>query len=490
MTTDAGRSPDLGHQVRRGLAWSTLNNVALRAGTFAVGVVLARLLTPDQFGVYAVAFTVQAVLVTLADLGLSADLIRQPDPDRHAPTVGTLGLVSGVLLTATMAASSHALASLLGSPAAAPVIAALSLTLALAGAGVVPYAYLQRRFQQKALFAIALVDVIISTTVTIGLVTLADWGPMALAAGRVAAQTVTLVLLFVLSRTRPRYAVQRDLVGPVLRYGAPIAAANMLSWALLNLDNVVIVRVAGTTALGLYVLAFNISNWPMSVIGQVVRSIALPAFSRSTGQRSLERAVALTWGLALPAGAALAALATPLVVVVYGARWHDAVPALVALALFGSLRVVFDLAVAYLLAGGASGAVLVVQVLWFFTLIPAMIVGTRSHGIAGGGWAHLIVSVLVILPAYAVCLRRAGVAIAPLGRALVPPLVAAAPAAAAGYLATRVVDPPALQLALGLVAGGGCYAGLLGRRLLRLARTDRPPPDSVPTTAAAAVVTQ
>ena len=85
----------LTQQIRRGLAWSSLNNLVLRAGSFLVGIVLARLLTPEQFGVYAIALTVQAVLMTLADLGLSADLVRSDDPERRAPSVGLLGLVSG-----------------------------------------------------------------------------------------------------------------------------------------------------------------------------------------------------------------------------------------------------------------------------------------------------------------------------------------------------------------------------------------------------------
>ena len=78
-------APDLGGQVRRGLAWSTVSNLMLRAGSLAVGIVLARLLTPSEFGVFAVALTVQAVLITLADLGLSADLIRTDDPAARAP---------------------------------------------------------------------------------------------------------------------------------------------------------------------------------------------------------------------------------------------------------------------------------------------------------------------------------------------------------------------------------------------------------------------
>ncbi|MFC4784703.1 oligosaccharide flippase family protein [Nocardioides sp. MAHUQ-72] len=463
--------PELADKIRRGIGWSTLNNLVLRAGSFAVGIVLARVLTPEQFGVYAVALTVQTVLMTLADLGLSADLIRSSEPQRRAPSVGALGLVSGTVLALLMALSASSIAQLMGSPESTTVIALLSVTLVLAGAGVVPYAMLQRDFRQRALFGIAAVDFALSTIATLLLLHL-GWGVVSLAIGRIVAQLSTLVLQFLMSGVRPAYRFDREVVGSVLRFGVPLAGANMLSWALLNLDNVVIARAAGPISLGFYALAFNMSTWPMSAVGQVVRSVALPAFAR-TGERgagleSLRRGLALTWALALPAGAALAVLAVPLVTVVYGERWTPAVPVLAALGLFGALRVVFDLVVAFLLARGASRPVLWIQALWFVTLLAVMVPAVRWFGIAGGGWAHLAVSVGVILPAYLLALRREGVAVGRLLLALWPPVPAAVAAGLGGSWVVHHVDSPALALVLGATAGAALYAGLVFRWVLRL----------------------
>ena len=66
----------LGGAVRRGLVWSSINSALLRLGSLLLGIVLARLLAPDEFGIYAIALTVQSVLITLADLGMSVDLVR------------------------------------------------------------------------------------------------------------------------------------------------------------------------------------------------------------------------------------------------------------------------------------------------------------------------------------------------------------------------------------------------------------------------------
>lgn len=468
--------------VRRGLAWSTLSNLALRTGGLVVGVVLARLLTPEQFGVYAVALAVQVVLMTLADLGLGVDLVRTDDPDRIAPTVATVGLLGGAVLSGLMVLSAHPLAHLLGSPESGTVIAMLAATVLLAAAGVVPYAMLCRRFQQRTLFMIALVDFAVSTVLTIGLVQ-AGYGIISLAIGRIAAQTVTLVLQFVLSGTRPRYAFDRDIARSVLRFGVPIATANMLSWALLNIDTIVIAKIAGPMALGFYFLAFNVSSWPMSAIGQIARSVALPAFARipdRRGDTSLAVGVALAWALALPAGALLAALAVPLINAVYGPTWQPAAQVLAALGLFGALRVVFDMMAAYLLARGASGAVLRIQVIWFVTLIPAMIAGTHWFGIAGGGWAHLVVALAITLPTYVVAARRSGADIRRLMAVLWPPVVAAVPASLAGFAMAQAFEAPVVALLTGGVVGAVVYLALIFRWLRSILLTATRPDTSAP----------
>lgn len=477
--------PALQSQVRRGLAWSTVSNLVLRLGSLSVGIILARLLTPEQFGIFAVALTVQTVLVTLADLGLSADLIRVEDPQRRAPTIATLGLVAGGLLTAVMVLTGQFTADLLGSPEAGGVITVLAFTLVLSGAGVVPYAMLQRRFEQKKIFAISVVDFVLGTGITLALV-VAGWGVMALAVSRICAQVSTTVLQFVLSKVRPRFGIDRSLLGPVLRFGLPVAGANMLSWALLSIDNVVIARLAGAGALGFYVLAFNISNWPISAIGQVIRSVSLPAFARSAGTQedtSLPTALALTWAVGLPAGALLAVLSVPLVEFVYGAKWFPAAPVLAALGLFGSLRLLFDVVAAYLLARGRSGAVLWVQVLWFAALVPAMVAATGNFGIVGGGWAHLAVGLGIVAPAYLLVLHRIGLSPAGLLRALWLPTAAMVPAWFAAHFASEAGSSPLASLFFGGLAGAGAYGLLVSFWLKGILRGVRPgtlPAGSVP----------
>lgn len=458
MTTTSFRG-----RVGSGLAWSTVNSLVLRVGNFVVGIFLARLLAPEQFGVFAVALTVQAVLMTLADLGMSTDLIRSDDPGAKAPTVATLAIATGTALTITMAVSAQSLADLLGSSDAGPVIAVLSCSLLLASAGVVPYATLQREFAQKNLFIIALVEFFAGTVLTVVLV-LAGWGVMGLAVARLVSQAITLVLQFMLTGQRPQFGFDPAMAPEILRYGVPVAGANMLSWALLNIDNVAVSRLAGPVALGFYFLAFNVSNWPMSALGQVVRSVAVPAFSRiakGRNDQSLAVVAGPVWAVSLLAGLMLAVLSGPLIELLYGEKWLPAAEILVWLGLFGAIRTLFDLSASYLLSRGAAKATLLVQVAWISALCPLVFTAMALGGPSGVGMAHLATALCVVVPAYAFALHRSGTDVRKVASRLWPPLAAALPAAAAAIGVMFLVHSPLAGFLAGGTTGTAVYTLLL-----------------------------
>lgn len=471
-------SQSLHLRVKRGLAWSSASAVALRMGSLLIGIVLARLLTPADFGVYAIALTVQTVLITLTDLGMSADLVRSRDFDRRVPTVATIGCLSGVVLCLVMVISAPATASAMGSASAAPVVIVLSFTLFIASIGIAPYARLQRDFEQKKLFATSCLDFALSSVVTVGLV-LAGTGPIALAIGRVVAQTGATAAQFYFAKMRPKFGFDRAVAGSALHYGLPIAGGNLLSWLLLGVDKVAIGRMSGEVALGIYVLAFNVASWPMTAIGQAIRSVSLAAFSqvrlarsdprtdapttyhRIPRDRSLAVGVGYAWLAALPAGAMLAALSFPLVRLLYGDKWLASAAVLAALASFGVLRVLIDVAATYLLAMGASKPVLLIQIVWVVALIPAVILAARLAGGVGVGWAHVIIALGVVLPVYMIALHRSGADMRALGSVMWKPVLAAVPA----FVVARILADRLPMDWLGVVVGGAAgtvlYVGLL-----------------------------
>jgi lipopolysaccharide exporter len=479
----AAPAEHLGGQVRRGLAWGFANSVTMRLATLTLGIILARLLTPEAFGAFAVALTVQTILINFADLGMSADLIRNREWQRRAPTVSSISLLAGGFLSAAMIAGAPALASSLGSDKAAPVIAVMSLSLVIAAAGVAPYASLQREFQQSRYFLIVASSFFTGSGLTVLLIVGFGWGAMALAVGKLVEQACSVSLQFALTRTKPRLGFDRSVARSALAFGLPVCGANALSWLVLNVDYIVIGRTAGAVTLGFYVLAFSVSTWPVNALVQAVRNVALPGFSRLDRTKSAESFVssfALVLAAGLLVGVLLGPLARPVVTFVYGPTWLASAGALGVLAVFGAMRVVFDLMATFLIARGASRPVLVVQIAWVVALVPAMVVGVHAWGLVGAGVAHLVVALTVVLPAYTLTLNRQGVSFLALVRAAAPPVGAAMVAATAVWATAKATDAPWQALLLGSAVGILVYLALLQRwlrsRLSGSWPTNRQPP--------------
>ncbi|MDG4764270.1 lipopolysaccharide biosynthesis protein [Solwaraspora sp. WMMD406] len=448
MTAESSPPAPLGGRVRRALAWSTLNSIALRIGSLGVGIVLARLLAPEEFGVFAVALTMLTIVISLADLGMSADIIRHGVQGR-AGTVTTISVITSVLLAGAMCLAAGPVSTAMGSPQATPVVQLMSLTLILSGLSVVPYAVMQREFRQRAQLGLDGASLVLSTVVTIGLVLL-GMGAMALAVSRVVAQSMVTVLQFVLTRSRPTFGFDAGVARSLIRFGVPLAGANVLSWVVMNVGHLTVGTAAGALTLGLYTLAFNISTWPMSALGVAIRAVALPAFATVDDRRrkaaGFVSAAALTWSVALLVGVLLSGLASVVVPLLYGQRWSMAADALAGLAFFGAFRVLFDLVATFLIAVGASRALFAAQVVWLVALFPAVILGVRWYGLVGAGVGHAVVCALIILPMYAVALRRHGVRVRSLAGALAAPMLTAVPALIAGLFVVEVVPGALWQL--------------------------------------------
>ncbi|MGY1649748.1 oligosaccharide flippase family protein [Geodermatophilus sp. SYSU D01119] len=479
MSTTSPADGELGRLVRTGLVWSLANSATLRLGTFLSSILFARILDPEAFGVFAVALTAQTVLINLAEFGLTSYLVKHGRLREQGPTVTTVATVSGGLVVGLMCVTAPWLSAFMGAPQATATVQVMSVVVLLGGVGAVPSAKLQREFAQRRQFAVDATNFAVSTVVTLVLA-LAGLGVWALAIGRVTAQVSSTVLLFVLAGERLRFGWDRGTGLRALTFGLPLAAANVLSWVLLTVDNAIVGHWVGVLGLGFYVLAFNVSSWPMSVIGMAARAVALPGFVRAgeEGGRpadGLETAVRATALVALPAGALLAVLAGPLVEFLYGARWLPAAAALPGLALFGALRVVLDIFVSFLIARGATRTVLSIQVLWLVLLTPAMYAAVVSSGLAGAGWVHLLVAVVVTVPAYLLAVRAHGVGAAGLVRAALPGAGVTVVVGAVAWAGAQVSGTAVLSLVAGSFGGVAAWAAVVLPAVLR-SRTVRPDP--------------
>lgn len=486
LTDGATDSDELGRMVSRGLRWSLVSNLTARVGTVVMGIVLARLLAPSEYGVYTVAFVALIILSNINDLGIETALIRHPgrvdDVGRTAVTV--MGGSSVVLFVAAFLAA-PAFADAFNAPDATGVIRLLTVCVLINGAFAMQSALLTREFQQGRRAVADLTGLFVSIGVTIAMAA-KGYGPWSLAWGRVIGNFVNGVLHFVLARARYRPGYDREIARSLLRVGVPIAGASLFAEAVNDVDYVVVSRVLGATSLGLYLMAFNLSSWPVTTLSTSVSRVSVPGFARLQHDRhaleaAFARSLALLIGVSAFLCAVLGVLSLSVVRFVYGPPWSGASLALRFLVVLGMVRVAVQLGRDLLNALGRGRETLMIQVLWLAALAPALAVGATHDGIRGVGIGHMIVAVAIPLPLTLFALHRAGLSIRVVLAQLPRPLVGAIAAAIAAYTSASLVTGDFERLLAGGSAALAVEALVAGPFLWRLARSQRSaePPEAV-----------
>jgi PST family polysaccharide transporter len=482
-TVEAGRAPAeiaapplVGRKVGTGALWSALNAGTLRVATFVVSLVAARLIAPHDFGVFVVAVTVFNIAISFAELGLSSAIVREHERSREiAPTIFTLSLANASVLAGLMVIFAPTLSELLGSAEATDAIRVLALFVLLAGFSAVPAALMTRDFMQRQRFIIDAAFLVSSTASMIVLVLLGH-PVMGLAVSRVAGQVVTVVMITWMAPEHYWPGFHWRVAKPLLAFGLPLAASNLLMMVIANVDFAVVGHALGPRQLGYYNLAFSIAGWPVTIFSAVLISVTLPTLSRVRHSpkeltRHLAAGLSAVTALSFPVCALCSVLAGPLIDVVYGSRWHPAWAALVVLSIFGAARTVLTLFSDLTIALGLTRWLFAIQVAWLAVLAPVMVMCVNRWGIAGAGVAHAAVITLVVIPLYMIVTKRATpVRLSAVRAALLPPLGASLCAAGAAYAATLPVEAPAAKLLLGLIAGLLTYALVAGRWLVPLRR--------------------
>jgi O-antigen/teichoic acid export membrane protein len=468
----------LANLASRALGWSFASNLTARLGTFAIGVMLARLLGPHEFGTFAVALVALMAILSFNELGVSLAIVRWPgEPGEIAPTVATLSVISSVLIYAGCFLGAPAFAAAMGAPAATGVIRVLALNVIVDGIVATPAALMQRYFRQDRKMIADQVNNWLGAAVAIGLA----WnghGAMSLAIGRMTGAVAAGILFVVLSPEPLRFGFDRTRARSLLRFGLPLAGASIIVFGVSNVDQLVVGHLLGATALGFYVLAFNLASWPVNMFSLPVRSVAPAVFARLQHDPAAMRggflsATALLSSVTLPVCLCIGGAAAPLLELVYGPRWLPAAHALTWLALLGALRILNELVYDFFVVLFRSRMVFTVQLVWLLALVPALIGGVWADGIAGAGLAEVAVAACVVLPCYLSELSKIGITRRAMAARLGLPLAVAAGVGGGAELAARTIPVDLAALAVSGAVALAAIALLLFRMRSALAALRR-----------------
>ncbi|MFE9257684.1 oligosaccharide flippase family protein [Streptomyces sp. NPDC006879] len=463
-TPPTATAPSLGRKVGSAARWSLINTVVMRLGNFATGIILARFfLGPEAWGVYGIAQTVLLVLLSANELGVSLAIVRwEGDPRRFAPTVVTLSTASSLLLYAVLFAIAPAAARVLGSAEASGVLRVMCLCVVLDGLSQVPAGFLTREFAQGRRMIIDAVNFLLSTAVTL-LLAVQGWGAMSFAWGSVVGNAAALIGCCLAAPRTLRFGWDPEQARALLRFGLPLAGASMLALAVVNVDTMIVGSTLDQLALGFYVLAFNISGWPVRIISEAARRVSFAGFSRLAASpealsAGFSRALGVVMTATVPLCVLLAALAGPIVGLVYGDRWLPAADALPWLMALGLVRIACELAYDCLVAVGQRRSLIAVQALWLVVLLPVLVIGSDIGGIVGVSQAHVLVAGGVVVPVFLFALRRGGIGLRAIAKACTWPFIGGVAMAAVVLGLERSLGDGVLALLATSMAGAAVYA--------------------------------
>ncbi|MEV0273927.1 MAG: oligosaccharide flippase family protein [Hamadaea sp.] len=485
----------------KGLSWSLLGTVGTKIASFGVGLILARLLTPADFGGFAVASAVAFFATHISDMGIIAGVVqwRGLKGERHrdelgqllqvAPSATSLALLFSVAIYGAVWIGAPGLGALAGGDVdAANLIRLLSVAVLIDGLTAVRAAALMRRFQQDKLTKANFAGFVASAVLSIALA-LAGAGAYAFAVGQVAGAAVTGLMVMAYAKLNYSLGLDRKIVGALMKFGLPLTASMGVEAVVTNADYIIVGRYLGGVALGYYLLAFNISGWAQGIVGSAIRYVSIAAFSRLAGRgddsfaRGVQKSLKLLILGVVPICVLMAVLAPQLVHVLYGPKWLPAVIVLQFLTVLTGVRLVTSFALDTLAGAGISRSALWVNLGWTVALVPTLIIATQVDGTRGTAIAHGVVSLLVALPLCGIALRKAGVHLWPVVRSAGRPLLAGAVAGIAAHFVVAWTGlPPAADLVAAGAAGAVLYVAVaIGPSTLRrwAARLSQKPADAL-----------
>lgn len=339
-------TPDgtLSQQTVSGGVWAMGINVSDRLLQLAMVVLVARLIGPEQFGLMGIALLTLTALKRFTELGIDASLIqhKETDVDRYLNTAWTLQFGRGTLLALIAFLLAPPVAAALGEPEASPLIRGVSLSMLLQGLVNPGVMYLRKNldFHRQFVYRLSGRVVYVGVAVAIALAFQSVW---ALVLGHIAGALTRLVVSFLVHPYRPRPGFDSELAREMLDYGKWIFGSSILGFLTNEGDDVFVGWFLGAASLGVYQMAYRISNAPATEITHTISQVVFPTYSKLQDDVEALRqgyftTIQLVTFVSFPLAAGIALVMPSFVIVFLGESWRSMILPAQILAIYGLLH--------------------------------------------------------------------------------------------------------------------------------------------------------
>jgi O-antigen/teichoic acid export membrane protein len=392
----------LGTKMAKGAIWLLLFKLIARGLGLISTIILARLLLPSDFGLVAMAMSIIAVLELLSAFNFDVVLIQNQQADRKqydtAWTFNVLfGLGSALLLAILALPASH----FYNEPRLDLVIYFLAIGYFAQGfenIGVVDFRKTMQ-FNKEFKFLFLKKFSAFSVTVPLAFFIQNYW---ALVAGMIVGRIVGLALSYIMHPYRPRLSLAAK--NELFNFSKWLLLNNVLTFFRFRFVGFIIGRLSGSHALGIYNVAFDISNLPTTEMIAPINRAVLPGYSKiSENLKALRQGflnvISVIALFALPAAAGIAVSAELIVKVLLGPKWLEAIPIIQILAYFGAVTAMQSNIAAVFLSLKNPKVLTMLSIAYLILLLPLMIFFTLKNGALGAAQSYIITA-LTMMPVF------------------------------------------------------------------------------------------
>ncbi|MBI3243735.1 MAG: lipopolysaccharide biosynthesis protein [Chloroflexi bacterium] len=365
---------------------------------FVSTIILARLLTKEEFGVVGYAVTVIGFLEGLSDLGIGPALIYHRDDPRAADTAFWLGLLISSILFGLTFLFGPLVGVFFNDPRAIPVTQILALTFPISALSDIHESLLRKQLAFGRNFIPSFVQALTKGVASI-VFALLGFGPWSLIYGQLSGTAIAVIAYWLIFPWRPSFRIARDLTRSLLNYGLKIVSVDMLAIALLNIDYLLVGRYMGAAALGVYTLGFRIPELFILQFCNTISTVVFPVYSKMRDEPgALSRAFLTTMRyvalITIPIGLGLALVARPVVLTIFTRKWLEAADVIRTISIYALFLAVFAYNAGSVYKAQGRPEVLTKLALIRITILaPAMWWAVAKIGtLVAVGWTHIIVA--------------------------------------------------------------------------------------------------
>ena len=373
-------SESLKHKTVKGVGWSFIDNLSSSGVSFLVGLVLARLLTPSEYGIMAILTIFIAVSSSIVDSGFSNALIRKTDAKRvDYNTVFLFNLVVSGLLYVVLFFAAPAISVFFKEPLLVEVMRVIGWVLIINALGIIPRTLFVKDVNFKTQTKVSLIASVSSGVFGIGMA-LAGMGVWSLVGQQLSRQLLNTLFLWIYCTWRPiwEFSVQsfRELFG----FGSKLLLSGLLDTVFKEIYSLVIGRCYTSAQLGQYTRASQFNQIFSSNLTTVIQRVSYPVLSsiqdesdrlREAYRKVIKSTMLITFACML----GLAAVAKPLIVILIGEKWMPAVGFLQIICFSGMLYPLHAINLNILQVKGRSDLFLKLEIIKKIIAVGPLILG-------------------------------------------------------------------------------------------------------------------